>query len=260
MEAPTLSESDLGSGPELVSKIAPRLLSMLDGEMGPDAVSIAGTTIGRKILGNKTTGAPGSVGWSLFVEPIHRALDPPLSQQQSESGGDEAAAVLTTEEELATALQRLSGIITAHPNPGLVGRLISPVLLPLWGLMGFAESIRNGDSAAENVWVDVPNGLLETYLRISGRKDQVGALVEHLKFNGRAHWKFCRTVDGGVEIRQTTKPEDKVTNPITPSQREELDQLTRSKPGEDEKETFKNQAGAVLELLLRARKQKAGSG
>ena len=53
--------------------IAPQLLALIDGN-DPDLRKTASYVVGNGILGKRAYGAPGTVGHSIFVEPIFNAL------------------------------------------------------------------------------------------------------------------------------------------------------------------------------------------
>lgn len=237
------------SGPKFIESSAPKLLSMLDGEQGPDAVSISGEIIGKKILGNRSSGAPGTVGWELFVEPIHRALDPSAKVDMVPGDGD--AQVLVSAQELARALRRLSTLAAAHPSQNLVARLVSPVLLPLWALVAYTSSSRESSGTALTAfWLDVPRALLETYLRLSGGVPQVKALADHICFDGGKEWVFAAQEGGEVLIKKRAMP--RVAEYASLSQEEwaEVAKRLKVKEGEDVRRVFERESEAVLGLLL----------
>lgn len=178
---------------EFFSKLAPQLLDLLDGKGGPQLVHIAGIIIGQRILGKKSWGAPGSVGWKLFVEPIHKALDP----------SDDAEKVLTTEETLRVALSRLSNLVSAHPNPGLVGRLVGPVLVSLWGLCTYSAS-----RPTDSFWSETSRQLLLVFFKLVANPIPFQTVAKNILFDGRSHWEFGPGSLGGIEIRQRKPTKD----------------------------------------------------
>ena len=89
------------------------------------------------------TGA-GMPGWNAFVEPIFHCIDPTLVPGNIPSNSLSAnldyiitpgsSRILVSAQNLATAIQRLTVLLSSHPNPALTKRLLRPLLLPLWAL------------------------------------------------------------------------------------------------------------------------------
>ncbi|KAK8086601.1 hypothetical protein PG994_001575 [Apiospora phragmitis] len=185
------------------SGIAPQLLDLLDGKEGADLVKASAYIIGYGILGRKQFGAPGSPGWRVFAEPMVAVINPSLSTQKPASetlvfsAGPDAVVDLQKEtamiqpDELALALRRLTALLNAHPNPGLTGRLLAPLLLPLWTLSSWPEA----DEACLEQFCKPAKTLLQIYLKISGSTEKYSLIVNNLLCNGRdllddAHWVF----------------------------------------------------------------------
>ncbi|KAK8094110.1 hypothetical protein PG997_000795 [Apiospora hydei] len=197
------------------SGIAPQLLDLLDGKEDADLVKAAAYIIGYGILGRKQFGAPGSPGWRVFAEPMVAVINPSLSTPKPASktlvfsAGPDAVVDLQKEtaivqpDELALALRRLKALLNAHPNPGLTGRLLAPLLLPLWTLSSWAEP----DEACLEQFVKPAKTLLQTYLKISGFSEKYLLMVNNLLFNGRdfsddAHWKYESSGKSGVMVKR----------------------------------------------------------
>jgi hypothetical protein len=66
------------SAEEYFTNIAPKLFSLLDGE-DPDLKKTSAYVIGNGVLAKRPYGAPGAVGYSIFVQPIFEALNANLS-------------------------------------------------------------------------------------------------------------------------------------------------------------------------------------
>ncbi|KAK7948651.1 Protein required for cell [Apiospora aurea] len=197
------------------SGIAPQLLDLLDGKEGADLVKAAAYIIGYGILGRKQFGAPGSPGWRVFAEPMVAVINPSLSTPRPASktlvfsAGPDAVVDLQKEtvivqpDELALALRRLKALLNAHPNPGLTGRLLAPLLLPLWTLSSWAEP----DEACLEQFVKPAKTLLQIYLKILGSSEKYLLTVSNLLFNGRdlsdgAHWKYESSGKSSVIVKR----------------------------------------------------------
>src|SRR6266480_211332 len=100
--------------------IVKQLQDLLDGEGGPELSRAAGYIIASGILGKRSLGAPGSIGWKLIAEPILNAIDPPESVQTQPSRiptGDVSDDLMVSQAVFDQALTRLVTIITSHPSP-----------------------------------------------------------------------------------------------------------------------------------------------
>ncbi|KAI9836473.1 MAG: hypothetical protein M1819_001505 [Sarea resinae] len=191
------------------SRIAPQLLDLLDSEAGPGMSKAASFIIGGGILNRRAYGAPGTIGWRLFAQPILAKIDPGLDIQasipnQPGPGIHEFDTVLVSESDLNLALTRLATLITSHPNPALAKRLLSRLMLPLWSLRCFSRKMGN------STWCERASSLLETYFKVSADAEQLGKFARQLLWDGRPSWEYASTKGGGVEIRRTS---DKTTAP-----------------------------------------------
>ncbi|KAK7920675.1 hypothetical protein PG985_008697 [Apiospora marii] len=197
------------------SGIAPQLLELLDGKEGADLVKAAAYIIGYGILGRKQFGAPGSPGWRVFAEPMVAVINPSLSTQKPASetlvfsAGPDAVVDLQKEtaivqpDELALALRRLTALLNAHPNPGLTGRLLAPLILPLWTLSSWPET----DEACLEQFCKPAKTLLHIYLKISGSTEKYSLVVDNLLCNGRdlsddAHWTYEGSDKSSITVKR----------------------------------------------------------
>jgi len=106
---------------------------------------------------------------------------------------------LVPEAELSMAFRNLEVLLASHPTPLLPQRLISPIIIPLWGLMGYAKSI--GRSA----WHNRAATLLKSYLAVSLNQEVLEKIRGSLMFTGGDDWEYAPGSSGGIEIRTTTK-------------------------------------------------------
>lgn len=187
---------------EYLTRLAPQLLDLLDQVEEKELSRASAFVIGSGILGKRALGAPGTVGWKLFVEQNHQALNPsailPTRKRKMESKGDSLEKELVSTAALTLALKRLSIFTTSHPNPGLTGRLIKPVLLPLWTLMASTES----PTIATAECSELAFGLLQTFFRLSGGLKELDNLSNNLLFDGSSTWIFGPGSTGGISIRE----------------------------------------------------------
>lgn len=177
-----------------ITKLAPQLHALLDGQDGPEMSKAAGHIVSG-ILGRKALGAPDKIGWKTFGLPILRSIMPTSDPGQM-TGSFERGPV-TSEPELYRALSRLSTIIFSHPNPGLTKRLVRPIVLPLWGILSYAIS-----RPLRKEWKEISFKLLESYLKFAADIDQLDLLAANLVWDGPPQWKFGPGAEGGIELRR----------------------------------------------------------
>lgn len=201
------------SAEDYFSRLAPQLLDLLDGKDGKDLSIVAGYVIGSGILGRKQYGAPGSVGWTLFVQPSLLAMDPPLKRTGSERDAkqweraNQVNHLITPEPELWLALHRLTTIIASHLVPGLVRRLVGPIILPLWGLHNYAKT-----RDARSDWTSMSWYLLEAYVKLCINSEVLDLLATHILWDGLRDWTFAPGSEGGVELRRRFDSTDPLSN------------------------------------------------
>jgi hypothetical protein len=200
--------------------IAPQLLALIDGD-DPDLRKTASYVVGNGILGKRAYGAPSTVGHSIFVEPIFNALTANLDAKSRRwisrftdiegsmphtTEVDPASNVLVDGATVALALNRLRCLTLQHPNPGLVKRIVYPILLPLWGLVCFSKE-EEQTSFHENV---LP--LLQTYFGISVGAQPLKKLVDNLLWDGGATWTYSKDSDDGVALQKRNEETSQHSN------------------------------------------------
>lgn len=183
------------------TRLAPQLLDLLDD--GPDNMRRAAAfIIGSGILGRRAHGAPGTIGWKLFAQPILEKLNPtPVGTKVPTADYDRPAAsdvdsCIVDEADLQRALDRLLALTLSHPNPGLAKRLVGQLTLPLWGLLCYARKTNR------TAWLDGPSKLLHTYLSTAANAGQIVKVAEDLLWNGGSWWTYGPGGQGGIEIRK----------------------------------------------------------
>ncbi|KAF2029358.1 hypothetical protein EK21DRAFT_67646 [Setomelanomma holmii] len=178
-------------------ELAPQLWALLDGREGKELSRAAGQIIAGGILSKKATGAPGTIGWELFAQPLLQAISPgdKIEQLNSQISFERA---LVQESELKRSLKRLSAIAMAYSHAGLLRRLIGPLLLPLWALFAFAHS----RPALEKEWGSLLKTILSRYLSLACDPRQVDRIAADIFWDGGASWTFGPGSEGGVEIRR----------------------------------------------------------
>jgi hypothetical protein len=181
-------------------RLAPQLWHLLDGNEGRELSRAAGQIIAGGILSKKTTGAPGMIGWKLFVAPLCKALDPFYN----------VSTVLVPEHDFEVAVKRLSALLSSYAQVGLFRRLMYPLLLPIWGLLTHAQ--RPG---LDQKWQVLARGILIRYLAIAGDAKQVDTLATNLFWDGAAHYSFAPGAQGGVEIRSRSEQRDAMDDILT---------------------------------------------
>ena len=171
------------------SSIAPQLLALLDGD-DPDLKRTAAYVIGNGILGKRAYGAVGTIGHSIFVEPIFKVLTASLDDASKrwlqpldckEDG--EPLHNLVDHSTLNVAIERLRSLVLQHSNPGLVKRVVYPVILPLWGLACFACD-------QDDRLHDTLMTILKTYFGISVGAQPLEKIADNLLYNGGVDWTY----------------------------------------------------------------------
>lgn len=176
--------------------LAPQLLSMLDGTEGPELSKAAALIIAHGILGKRVFGAPGTIGWRLFAEPLFASINPPADQKVKKEDPKSLSYPLVPEPDVKLALKRLVTLITSHPSPGLTKRLLVRLILPLWSLLDYAKS-----HPVDRFWKEAAWKLLETFFRLGAGAEQLELLTVNLLWDGPPAWTFGPGSEGGVEIR-----------------------------------------------------------
>ncbi|KAJ5686819.1 hypothetical protein N7536_009438 [Penicillium majusculum] len=200
--------------------IAPQLLALIDGD-DPDLRKTASYVVGNGILGKRAYGAPGTVGHSIFVEPIFNALAANLDFKSRRwitrfndiEGSmpdpveeDPTSNVLVNGVTVDLALNRLRCLTLQHPNPGLVKRIVYPILLPLWGLVCFSQE-EGLTSFHERV---LP--LLQTYFGISVGAQPLKKLVDNLLWDGGAMWTYNKDSNAGITLQKRSEKTNEHSN------------------------------------------------
>ena len=198
---------------EWFENLAPQLWNLIDGEGGPEMGKAAGYIIASGILGRKSLGAPGMIGWKLFAEPILHAFSPspeelslPEKARPFFGRGSTLDRVLVPEKDLMLALKRLATITSSHPHPGFIRRLINPIILPLWGMMDYARLPRAPESKRkrsllDSAWVELTRNILLRYLRLSADAKHIDILANNIFWDGEPTWTYGPGSEGGIEIR-----------------------------------------------------------
>ncbi|KAL5115226.1 hypothetical protein ACEQ8H_006900 [Pleosporales sp. CAS-2024a] len=182
---------------EWIQKLAPQLLALLDGEEGIEFIRIAGQIIAGGILSRRATGAPGTIGWQLFVQPSIHAMIPTWSTVTGTKTAGERH-VLVPEQDLGLALKRLSTITSCSTHSGLIRRLINPVILSVWALLNYAQE----RPALDQKWNLFSSNILRHYMATSCDPTQIDKIATNLFWNGGPGWTYKPGSEGGIEVRQ----------------------------------------------------------
>ncbi|KAJ5159524.1 uncharacterized protein N7482_006528 [Penicillium canariense] len=202
--------------------IAPQLLELLDGD-DPELRKTASYAIGNGILGKRAYGAPGTIGHSIFIEPSFAALTGELDSvskrwlsHPSEGGGfihlkpgrGSPLDIVVNGDTVELALNRLRSLALQHPNPGLVKRIVYPILLPLWGLACYSQE-QQLEAFHENIMA-----LLQTYFSISVGIQPLKKLVDNLLWDGGSTWTYTTDTHGRAALTRRTAQEGNQSNVI----------------------------------------------
>lgn len=212
---------DIGPTPYFTT-IAPQLLTLLDGT-DLDLKKTASYAIGNGILGKRAYGAPETIGHSIFVEPIFAALTAELDDKSSrwlrQSAEIETSPPIKIEDPseeniivnnamIDIAVERLRSLALQHPNPGLVKRIIYPILIPLWGLICYAQEKQLKELHGKTL------ELLQTYFSISVGVQPLRKLVDNLLWDGGVSWTYAMDRRGNIVLVRRTKQKDDQSNII----------------------------------------------
>lgn len=180
-----------------LNMVGPQLMSLLDGDAGPELSQVAAYVIASGFLGKRALGAPGSPGWQYLVEPMQQAINPSTSRSSSrqENGRVQQTRVITSDRDLAQILNRMSALIRAYSNSALTGRLLRPLIQSLWGIASFDAS-----SIVDPVSSSLAKDLLQTFLTLAGGNRELALLAEDLLWDGPQTWTFATGSEGGIAI------------------------------------------------------------
>ncbi|GKZ35449.1 hypothetical protein AbraIFM66950_006111 [Aspergillus brasiliensis] len=189
------------------STIAPQLLALIDGD-DPDLKKTAAYVIGNGILGKRAYGAPGTVGHSIFLEPIFKALTAGLDTSSrkwiaapGDSEGGSSEQIQVAEPTLVLAVDRLRTLVLQPPNPSLVKRVVHPILVPLWGLACYTMEHQNLTLHEKILTV------LQTYFGISVGLQPLQKLVDNLLYDGGQTWIYDSDSKNSVLLRKRNTSE-----------------------------------------------------
>ncbi|MCJ1282898.1 hypothetical protein MMC26_002224 [Xylographa opegraphella] len=176
--------------------LRPQISALLE-EDGTDMRRAAAYIASTGILGKRIYGAPGKPGWNIFLLPIIESVFPkvPQSEETSDNGIIMSKGIVNTSDNIQRALQRLAALTLMFPNPGLVKRIMTPLLLPLWSIL--CLSVNPGINKPMYTKV---SQILSTYFKVSAGADGFIQLIDHLLWDGGDHYEFTSN-SFGVEIR-----------------------------------------------------------
>lgn len=176
-----------------LSLVGPQLMSLLDGDAGPELSQVAAYVIANGFLGKRALGAPGSPGWQYLVEPMQQVISPSSPRQQN--GMSQKAVVIGSDRDLAQMLKRMSALIRAYSNTALTGRLLRPLIQSLWAIASFDVS-----SVVDPVSSSLAKGLLQAFLTLAGGQGELAAISEDLLWDGPNSWTLTTGSEGGIAI------------------------------------------------------------
>jgi len=182
---------------EWFTKLAPQILTLLDGNEGKELSRAAGQIIAGGILNKKSTGAPNTIGWKLFAKPLQEAISPKTTEAIDPSRSM-SGQVLVSEQVLRRSLRRLASIATSYSHAGLLKRLLGPVLTPLWALLNYTSS----RPSLEKEWTELAHTILLRYLKLACEPQRIDNISSSLFWDGESLWTFGPGSEGGVEIRR----------------------------------------------------------
>ncbi|GAD99034.1 protein required for cell viability [Paecilomyces variotii No. 5] len=205
---------------EYFENISPKLLALLDGD-DLDMKRTAAYVVGSGILGKRVYGAPGTIGHSIFVEPIFKTLTGELDEASQRwmrcfTGFGEALPWdrnqesprkdIVGESQIFLGIERLSTLTLQHPNPGLVKRILHPILLPLWGMACYARE------QGKTLWHEKTRTLLQTFFGMSVGVPPLRKLVDNLLWDGGPTWTYGPGENEGISLQQRERTKTQQIN------------------------------------------------
>ncbi|KAH6502374.1 hypothetical protein HBI55_030390 [Parastagonospora nodorum] len=181
---------------EWLRQLVSQFWALLDGDEGADMSRAAGQIIAEGILSKRATGAPDSVGWQLFAQPILAEISPGSSKHDPLKKTHHGR-VLVQEHDLEIALKRLSTIALACSHAGLLKRLVGPLLLNVWTLLNHA----NERSALDKKWSMLSRSILLRFMAISCDAVYIDKIATNIFWDGDTNWTYEPGSNGGIEIR-----------------------------------------------------------
>ncbi|RPA72420.1 hypothetical protein BJ508DRAFT_419463 [Ascobolus immersus RN42] len=113
---------------------------------------------------------------------------------------------VVSENDLHQALENIAIISTSHPTPSIPNKLLTPIMLPLWGLYIFSLATKKGGD-----WSSTSRGLIVGWMKslsaemasnTSRGYEPFRNLLHNISFSGRDGWEFGSGPEGGIEIRR----------------------------------------------------------
>ncbi|KAK3203970.1 hypothetical protein GRF29_106g1237504 [Pseudopithomyces chartarum] len=188
---------------EWFTNLAPQLFALLDGTEGRELSRAAGQIIAGGILNKKSTGAPGKIGWELFARPLLETIFPG-APKKAEPKKHTVGHAIVDEQRLRRALSRLATITSSYSHPGLLKRLVGPVILPLWGLITYASL----HSSLDKGWLELPRAIILRYLTLACEVPRIGLISNNIFWYGEATWILAPGSQGGIELRMRSQSKD----------------------------------------------------
>ncbi|KAL3455449.1 hypothetical protein BJX64DRAFT_71275 [Aspergillus heterothallicus] len=189
--------------------IGPQLLALIDGD-DPDLRKAAAYIVGNGILGKRAYGAPGTVGHLILLEPVFKALTGTLDGSSriyiaplEDVETPRSNQVLSTGTEIFLAVNRLKTLVLQPPNPGLVKRVVYPILLPLWGLACFSTQHQR------TLLHDDIMAVLQTYFGISVGFPPLKKIIDNLLWEGGSDFAYASSSNNEITLnkRSTREPQ-----------------------------------------------------
>ncbi|KAE8152899.1 hypothetical protein BDV25DRAFT_150360 [Aspergillus avenaceus] len=182
------------------SNIGSQLLDLIDGD-DPDLRRTAAYVVGNGILCKRAFGVPGTIGHTMFLEPVFRILTAGLGVSSGKLRTPPPATsegllnrILVNESMLSVAVDRIRSLVVQPPNPGLVKRVVYPILIPLWGLACFTLEQQHSTLHEKILTV------LQTYFGISVGAQPLKKLTDNLLYDGGPTWTYGSPKGQGVVL------------------------------------------------------------
>ena len=132
-------------------------------------------------------------------------IDSAIKDEKDEIIDLSRVKVLVVSNRVAEALTRLKILILSNPSPGLCRRVLKPVVFQLWTLASWTTP----SDLSTREHCNPARQLLQTYLTLFGKEEDVTPLVDRLLCNGPDDesdlaWRYREVDGGGLEIVQST--------------------------------------------------------
>lgn len=122
-----------------------------------------------------------------------------MLEESEDSSSVSSNKTLVSDTSLSMACRDLEILLSSHPTLLLPHRLVSPIVIPLWGLMGYAKS------TGRSLWHSRIFAILKSYLAVSLDQSVLKKLQRNLVFTRSSGWEYAPGSTGGIAIQSASR-------------------------------------------------------